>query len=79
MEPTVVHRYRLTALGPSLVATFGPTKRAKRPPMTHDQIREIRALYATGQYTQDQLAQRFNAAQPTIGYIVRRDTYKNVT
>jgi len=38
--------------------------------MTWDSVRELRKLYATGNYTQMQLAVRFNISSSQVGYIV---------
>ena len=46
--------------------------------LTEDQVREIRRLYATGKFTQQELALQFGVAQSVISGIVLRQTWKHV-
>ena len=46
--------------------------------LTEDIVREIRLLYATGNFTQKELALKFGVDKSAIGYIVRRKTWKHV-
>lgn len=46
--------------------------------LTEDNVREIRRLYATGNFTQRELALRFGVSHATIGRIVRREIWKHV-
>jgi hypothetical protein len=46
--------------------------------LTEDDVREIRRLYATGNYTLKELAIRFGVSNVAIGYIVWRETWKHV-
>ena len=46
--------------------------------LTEDDVREIRRLYATGQFTQQDLALRFGVSYQTISDIVRRHTWKHI-
>ena len=46
--------------------------------LTEDNVREIRRLYATGNFTQQELALQFGVSQYTICQIVRRETWKHV-
>jgi len=41
-------------------------------------IIEIRALYATGLFSQTAIATRFKIGQTTVSHIVRRDTWKHI-
>lgn len=43
--------------------------------LTTEQIKEIRALYATGQYKQVELAARFGVIQPHISRIIRKEAW----
>lgn len=43
--------------------------------LTPERVREIRSLYASGLYSQQQLAQKFHVAQMTISKIIRRETW----
>ena len=47
-------------------------------PLTADSVRQIRALYATGNYTQKQLAAKFNSNQPSISEVIRCKKFKYV-
>jgi hypothetical protein len=44
--------------------------------LTLDQVREIRRLYGTGQYSQRQLGRQFGVTYPNIGSIVRGESWK---
>lgn len=44
-----------------------------------DEVRKIRALYSTGEYTQTELGTLFNLDSRSISYIVLRHTWKWVT
>ena len=44
--------------------------------LSPEDVSLIRELYATGKFTQKELAIRFGVSQPMIGYIVRRDSWK---
>jgi len=46
--------------------------------LTEDNVREIRRLYATGNFTQQELALRFGVNQQRISKIVNRQTWKHV-
>jgi len=46
--------------------------------LTADQVREIRALYATGAWTQKRLAERFGVTHTQISHIVRGEQWKHV-
>jgi len=46
--------------------------------LTEDDVREIRRLYATGEFTQRELALRFGVSQMAIWEIVLRKTWKHV-
>lgn len=45
---------------------------------TNDQIREIRSMYESGNYTQVQIAKIFETTQSRISEIVRRERWKHV-
>ena len=47
--------------------------------LTEAKVREIRALYAAGRYSQYELARAFGVKQPTIGCVITRRTWKHVT
>jgi predicted XRE-type DNA-binding protein len=49
-----------------------------RAKLTEDIVREIRRLYATGAFSQQELAGRFGVSQRAICQIVRRRTWKHV-
>jgi DNA-binding XRE family transcriptional regulator len=46
--------------------------------LTRDKVKRIRRLYATDKYTQRELGQIFGVAKPTIGHIVRGESWKHV-
>lgn len=46
--------------------------------LTEDAVRQIRALYAVGDTTQDALATRFGVHQTTVGVIVRRAKWGHI-
>jgi len=46
--------------------------------LTEDDVREIRRLYATGEFTQRELALRFGVNNATICRIVLRKTWKHI-
>jgi len=46
-----------------------------RPVLRSKDVLEMRALYETKEWTQRQLAEKFNVGQTTVGKIVRRETY----
>jgi hypothetical protein len=45
--------------------------------LTEDDVEEIRRLYATGQYTQRELAKMYNYDRGNIGHIVHFDIWKD--
>ena len=47
--------------------------------LTEDRVREIRRLYATGNFTQRELARQFGVSTQTICMIVLRQTWKHIT
>ncbi len=53
-------------------------ERNGRATLTPDAVREIRTLYATGQWPQHRLAARFVVEQTTISGIVTRRNWKHV-
>lgn len=46
--------------------------------LTRDEVHKIRTLYATGEFTQMELAVAFDTAQSNIGSIVRGETWKHL-
>jgi uncharacterized protein YbaR (Trm112 family) len=46
--------------------------------LTEQQVREIRTLYATGEYSQAQLAETYGLSQGSIGDLIRRVTWKHI-
>lgn len=46
--------------------------------LTESEVLEIRDLYATGKYGQQQLADMFNIPQGNISYMVNRKTWKHI-
>jgi len=49
-----------------------------RAKLTENQVREIRLLYATGKFSQQELALRFGVSQRTISSVVGRRIWKHV-
>lgn len=47
--------------------------------LTEDQVREIRKLYAEGNYTYKQLGEMFNIHFSTVGYIIQRIRWAHVS
>lgn len=50
----------------------------ERHKLTEQAVREIRALYAAGDYTQVQLGERYGVTSVLIGYVVRRKIWRHV-
>jgi len=61
--------------GIAFVATGAAHWNAK---LTEDQVREIRRLYATENFTQQELALKFGVSRRMVSDIVRRKTWKHV-
>lgn len=61
----------------------GPVKgtpNTKQRSLTDAQVREMRALHATGKYSQRELGEMFGGlAQPVVNSIIHRRTYQDVT
>lgn len=53
-------------------------ERCSAAKLNEQKVRKIRKLYATGKYTQQQLADMFGVWQPAIGSVVRRATWRHV-
>lgn len=49
-----------------------------RSKLTVESVRKIREIYAAGFLNQKQLAEKFGVSQPTIGNIIRGDTWRDV-
>jgi len=49
-----------------------------RAKLTEDDVREVRRLYATGKFTQRELALKFDVSQMIVYRIVRRKAWKHV-
>lgn len=49
---------------------------SSRSKLSEDQVREVRRLYATGQYSQRQLAEKFGVARRTIGAMTDGQNWK---
>jgi hypothetical protein len=47
-------------------------------PLTDDDVREIRRLYATSTITQDALAKRYGIGQASIFHILKRHTWRHI-
>ena len=46
--------------------------------LKEEQVKQIRKLYGTGNYSQRKLAKIFKVTQPMIGYIVRKESWKYI-
>jgi len=46
--------------------------------LTEDSVRAIRSLYATGDYTQRQLARQFHVGRSTVKHILDRRTWRHI-
>ena len=46
--------------------------------LTDSQVIDIRNLYSSGDYSQRQLAKIYSVSHVCIGYVVRRQSYKNI-
>jgi hypothetical protein len=46
--------------------------------LTEKDVKEIRKLYAIGEYTQIELGKTYRVSQNCIGYIVRKETWKHI-
>lgn len=47
--------------------------------VTEDQVREIRSLYATGDYSQEALGKRYGMKQTTVSQIILRKSWPHIT
>lgn len=58
----------------------GTRKRSKRKiiKLNEEEVKEIRNLYKTGQYTQQQLSIKFEVSYVTVNNIVNNVTWRNV-
>ena len=45
--------------------------------LTNTQAKEIRKLYATGEYTHEKLGKMYNISTSAAGYIVRGESYES--
>lgn len=54
------------------------TPNHKQRSLTDDQVRELRAKWETGEFSQRELGEQYNLAQPVISSIVHRRTYQEV-
>ena len=52
--------------------------RGNLPKLKEFQVKEIRAKYEKGQITHKQLANDYGVSDKTIGYIIRRNTWKHI-
>lgn len=66
------HAYRVLGIEPRRGERSGMSK------LTRCDVRRIRMLYATGEYTQAELGDMFGVARDTIGHIIRRETWQHV-
>ena len=55
-----------------------PGMKCGRRKLTDDDVRDIRARYATGTISQRSLASEYGVTQPNIGRIVREETWKGI-
>jgi hypothetical protein len=51
----------------------------RRPRLTEDDVREIRADYAAGRWGVNDLADIYGVTQPTMSAVVHRRTWRHVT
>lgn len=51
-------------------------EKCNKAKLTWEEVKKIRRLYATGNFTQRELGEMFEVNQPTIGYIVRNETWR---
>lgn len=76
------HLCRQTAcVNPDHLEQVTPTenmRRGSRTKLKIEQVREIRARYATGEESQEDLAQAFGVRQSNIWYIVTERTWKDI-
>lgn len=54
-------------------------ERAGGSKLTERQVRDIRALYAAGQYSQQQLADMFDVSRETVSQITRGGNWRHIT
>jgi predicted XRE-type DNA-binding protein len=57
--------------------TYLSGEQCRTAKLTWHQVQEIRELYATGRYSQSQLANMFGVTQTPVSLIVRRKTWTN--
>lgn len=46
--------------------------------LTDESVREIRRLYATGDYTQKSIGERFGVTQSTVHFVAKRKTWHHI-
>lgn len=51
---------------------------ASQTSLTVEQVQEVRALYSTGEWTHQRLADRFGLSVSAVGHLVRRYSWKDV-
>lgn len=76
-QQNIRHRHEILGMeyGKPPVVRGGANGQSK---LTRRDVKEIRRLYATGKYTQQELAEIFGVTQVNIGFIVRRETWKHI-
>lgn len=53
-------------------------EKAGRAKLSEEQVREIRVLYATGDYTYRSLGKKYGVNKTPIGYIIKRINWSHV-
>lgn len=82
-------RAAINALGPNKSGVGRGNHTSKRGPqkgtpnikqrsLTDAQVREMRDMWASGNYSQRELGEKYSLAQPVVNSIVHRRTYQDV-
>lgn len=64
---------------PTPLVPCEPAAPNRRPKLTEDDVREIRAEYAAGRWGVNDLADIYGVTQPTMSAVVHRRTWRHVT
>lgn len=72
------HRHAHRVLGRRCVVPDLRGEQHANSKLTRRAVRQIRELYATGEYMQKELAEMFGVSRAAIGYVIRRETWAHI-
>lgn len=55
-----------------------PGERNGNHRLTEDEVRDIRQMYSTGDWTQRELAEQFNVSQGNVAFIIKNKTWRHI-